>query len=69
MAADIESVRIAAEASGVFVDPSDAAAHLICHHAKVAVGGLDGDEVERDIVGTSVHEQLCRKGIVLSLTA
>ena len=48
MAAHIESVRIAAEARGILINPGDGAAYLVRHHAQVAIGGLDGDEIEHD---------------------
>ena len=54
MAADVETVRIAAETRGVFVDPCNAAADLVRHHAKVAVCCLNRDEIEHDVMGASI---------------
>ena len=64
MAADVEPVRVAAEARGVLVDPGDRAAHLPRHDHQVAAGIVDIGEIENDAVGAGMHEHLGQEGEV-----
>ena len=65
MAADIDPVRVAAEARGVAVDPGDRAADLLGHREQAAAGILHRGEIRRDEMRPGAHEHLGRRGILV----
>src|SRR5450759_10962 len=63
--ADVKSTGIATEASGIFISPGDAAAHLLGHDADVAVRCAHRDEVKRDVVHAGIDKKFSREAVVL----
>src|SRR6516225_9035266 len=68
MAADENTLRIAAEARRVLVDPSDAPPHLCRDHAEIPAGLFDGNKIQRYIVRPGIDEHLGRVAVLLCQT-
>jgi hypothetical protein len=69
MAADVKLRQIAAELRRIVVDPGDGAADLLRHDAKIAIGLLDRDEIDRDVMRARIDEHLGRIAVIFRRTA
>src|SRR5262249_57480640 len=69
MAGHVDTVRIAAEALGILIDPRYRSAYLLGHRHEVAVGLYHVDEIGHHVMRPGVHEQLGGGGGVLGQAA
>lgn len=69
MAANIETVWIAAEICGILINPSYRSTDLISHHTEIAVGRFDSNKIKHNVVRAGVDEQFCRKCVILCFAA
>ncbi len=67
MSGDIDSIRIAAEARGIFINPGERAANLTDHRHQIATGFRNLHEIDDDEMGPGIDEQFCRKSEVFRL--
>src|SRR5258707_589339 len=69
MAANIEAVRVGAEARSIAVDPADRPADLIGHWEQIATDILHPSEIRHDVMRAGAHEHLRRRCIMLCQSA
>jgi len=63
--ADVKSIGVASEASGIFVSPGYSTPHLLRHDTNVAIRRANSNKIERNIICTGIDENFGREPIIL----